>query len=97
MDNISAFLTALAMIASGVCVVMFVSTKTLRDSRDDQEKRITFLEAESLRDKATIASQSTEIGVLRNMVTGADKLAEISLTLATMSGQLAQLIEAGTP
>ena len=81
MGLISAIFSILTIIVGGVCIMLFVSTKTLRDSRDDQEKRIKFLEDERTRDKTMIASQATEIGILRRTVTGEDQLVAISALL----------------
>lgn len=78
MTLISGIFTVLTIIVGGVCIMLFVSTKTLRDSRDDQEKRILFLEAERARDKAKIGSLETAVGFWRSAATGDAKLDGIS-------------------
>jgi hypothetical protein len=77
MTIISTIFTVLTVITGGACVLLLVSTKTLRDSRDDQEKRIKFLEEERTRDKDTITAQATELGIWRSAVTGEKQLAAI--------------------
>lgn len=77
MDNLAAVFPVLTLIASAGCVLLFVSTKTLRDSRDDQEKRIKFLEDKSARDDETIAGQAGQIDALGKVVTGEAHLVAI--------------------
>ena len=78
----SAF-TVLTIIIGGVCIMLFTSTKTLRDTAGDQERRIKQLEEERTRDKATISSQETEIKIWKDAVTGESQLADISALLTT--------------
>jgi len=78
---IGAIFTVLTVLFGGVCIMLIVSTKTLRDSRDDMEHRIDQLEDERTRDKETIASQSTEIDIWRKAVTGEAQLDSISKLL----------------
>lgn len=47
--DLNAVFSVFTIIVGGICVLLLVSTKTLRDSRDDQEKRITQLEDENKR------------------------------------------------
>lgn len=70
----AAIFPVLTIIVGGACVLMLVSTKTLRESRDDQEKRIKQLEEERVRDKETIASQAGELVIWQNAVTGQEQL-----------------------
>ena len=79
--DISVIFGALTVLAGGLCTMVLVSTKTLRDSRDDQEKRITQLEAERLRDKAEIGALNTEVKFWRSAATGDAKLDGISTLL----------------
>jgi hypothetical protein len=58
---ITGIFTVLTIVVGGACTLLLINTKTLRDSRDDQEKRIKFLEEERVRDKDTIASQAAEL------------------------------------
>jgi hypothetical protein len=76
--DITTIFGALTVIVGGVCVMVLVSTKTLRDSRDDQEKRIKQLEEERVRDKAQIGSLTTEVRFWRSAATGDEKLDGIS-------------------
>lgn len=78
---ISFVFSILTVIVGGVCIMLFVSTKTLRDSRDDMEHRIVQLESERNRDKELLASQKTEIDILRNTVTGESHLVELKTML----------------
>lgn len=78
----SAVFGVLTVIVGGVCVLLLVSTKTLRDSRDDQEKRITQLEAERTRDKAELAGKDAQIDALGKVVTGEAYLVAISDQIA---------------
>ena len=75
--NLTTIFEVLTVIIGGACVLLLVSTKTLRDSRDDQEKRIAFLEAKSKRDDETIAGQSVQIDALGKVVTGEAHLVAI--------------------
>ena len=70
LGNAGAIFSVLTIIIGGVCVLLLVSTKTLRDSRDDQEKRIKFLEDQAVRDKDTISTQAGQIDALGKVVTG---------------------------
>jgi hypothetical protein len=79
--DISVIFGALMVLFGGVCTMVLVSTKTLRDSRDDQEKRVTQLEAERLRDKAEIGALNTEVKFWRSAATGDAKLDGISKLL----------------
>jgi hypothetical protein len=76
--DITTIFGALTVIVGGICVMILVSTKTLRDSRDDQEKRIKQLEEERVRDKAQIGSLTTEVRFWRSAATGDEKLDAIS-------------------
>ena len=78
LDDISGVLGLLTIITGGISVLLLVSTKTLRDSRDDQEKRIAFLEAKSARDDKEIANQAGEINALQKVVTGEVHLVAIA-------------------
>lgn len=77
-ESIATIFPILTIIIGGACVLLLVSTKTLRDSRDDQEKRITFLEAKSVRDDATILAQAGQIDALGKVVTGEAHLVVIT-------------------
>jgi peptidoglycan hydrolase CwlO-like protein len=79
--DITTIFGALTVIVGGICVMILVSTKTLRDSRDDQEKRIKQLEEERVRDKAQIGSLTTEVRFWRSAATGDEKLDKISALL----------------
>lgn len=79
--DISAVFSVLVIILGGISVLLLVSSKTLRDSRDDQEKRITQLEKERTEDRETIASQKTELAIWRRAVTGEAQLNAISKLL----------------
>lgn len=81
MLNLTTVFSVLTVIVGGICIMLYVSTKTLRDSRDDMEHRISQLEAERSRDKETIASQETAIGFWRSAATGDEKLDKISALL----------------
>jgi hypothetical protein len=76
MDTAAVF-PVLTLIIGGACVLLLVSTKTLRDSRDDQEKRIKQLEDERTRDKDTIVAQDAEIKFWQKAVTGETHLVAI--------------------
>lgn len=78
MGTISGIFSILVIIFGGVSIMLVVNTKTLRDSRDDQEKRIIQLEDERTRDKSTIASQETAISFWRSAATGDEKLDKLS-------------------
>ena len=85
--DINTLFGALTVIVGGICVMVLVSTKTLRDSRDDQEKRIVQLEAERLRDKAEIGALNTEVKFWRSAATGDAKLDKISALLDRHHGE----------
>lgn len=87
---ISTIFGALTVLVGGVCIMVLVSTKTLRDSRDDQEHRIKQLEQERSRDKSQIASQETEIKFWRSAATGDEKLDAISELVVALSALLNQ-------
>lgn len=96
--NISSIFSVLLVIVGGACALLLVSTKTLRDSRDDQEKRIKFLEEERTRDKETIASQETAVRFWRSAATGDEKLDVVTALLTEHHEQAQQnwiLVNAG--
>ena len=74
MNLISAIFTVLTVIVGGISIMLFVSTKTLRDSRDDLDKRVKYLEDERTRDQDTIAEQNVAIKFWRSAATGDEKL-----------------------
>lgn len=80
-DGVQGILAVLTIIIGGICILLVVSTKTLRDSRDDLEFRVNQLEGERTRDKDTIASQETAIRFWRSAATGDEKLEEIAAKL----------------
>jgi hypothetical protein len=73
----SGIFNILTIVAGGVSIMLFVSTKTLRDSRDDLRQRRDDLEEERTRDKATITSQAAELLVWQHAVTGEAQLTAI--------------------
>lgn len=77
MGMVQIALAVLTIIIGGICTLLLVSTKTLRDSRDDQEKRILFLEKKSERDDETIEQQAEELRVWQRAVTGEVQLTAI--------------------
>lgn len=77
-DSASGIFGVLFVVFGGACVLLLVSTKTLRDSRDDQEKRIDFLEKEGKRQQETISGLIGERDALRRVVTGEVHLVAIS-------------------
>lgn len=87
----------LVLIIGGVCALVLGNQKTLRDSRDDLEKRVAFLEDKSQRDDqtitqkdATITQKDKEIEVWRKTVTGEVQLAAITDLLATHHSESVQ-------
>lgn len=87
MNQIGTIFTILTAIFGGVCVMLFVSTKTLRDSRDDQGRRIEFLEAERVRDKEQISELTTAVGFWRSAATGDQKLDALTTLLTEHHGE----------
>jgi len=94
MGLISAIFSILTIVVGGVCIMLFVSTKTLRDSRDDQEKRITFLEAERARDRQTISDQQSLIAAAEakalSLIADSEKLDTLGALIQSLSELLAQ-------
>lgn len=68
----------LVLIVSGVCLLLFTTTTTLRATNGDLERRVAILEAEQTRDKDLIVGQATEIMALQKIVTGEVQLQAIS-------------------
>lgn len=81
MGLITGVLTLLTLVIGGICTVLLVGIRTLRDSRDDLEFRVKQLEAERTRDKDTIAGQETAIGFWRSAATGDAKLDQLASKL----------------
>lgn len=87
MSLISTIFTVAMVLIGGVCIMLFVSTKTLRDSRDDQEHRIKQLEEERIRDKKLIGEQEAAIRFWRGAATGdekLDKITELVIAISTL-------------
>lgn len=92
MDTIvNVIFPVLVVIIGGACTLLLISTKTLRDSRDDQEKRIVFLESQHERDVETIRSQGEEIRVWSKTVTGEVHLVAITDLLSHHHDQAVQI------
>jgi hypothetical protein len=85
MGLIQSIFAVFTLIAGGVSIMLVVSTKTLRDSRDDLEKRVKQLEDERTRDKAAIAEKDTAIGFWRSAATGDEKLDHLIENVLTLS------------
>lgn len=62
--DLNALFSVMVIIVGGICVLLLVSTKTLRDSRDDQEKRITQLEDENKRLAEDLAKKDATLEVV---------------------------------
>lgn len=90
MNLISAIFTVLTVIVGGVCIMLFVSTKTLRESRDDFAIRIKQLEDERVRDKSELAEKDTAIKFWRSAATGDEKLDQVVKLVVAISTLLTE-------
>lgn len=81
MNLVSAIFPLLTVIIGGICALILINTKTLRDSRDDFAVRIKQLEDERTRDKEALAESATAIRFWRSAATGDEKLDAVTSLL----------------